>query len=293
MTTPAIGPVQAATIISQDYRASIDAWCEHLGQHIHSEVTVNDNRADRWGYSDLAGRRVTWLANDLNEPWLRIVESPNAELCDPFESYGWFSLEINVQDVDQLYEDLEDSPFKVIGKPANLDVSDSVRAMQVLGPDNEVLYLTEIKDEVPPFELPFARCYVDRLFIPVAIVPNRAKALAFYEAFDHTKGLQFETKITVISRAMELDIQTRFPVATVQLAGKNLVELDEIPGLKNCTINSSTPPSGIGAVTFEVAKLPEGCEKYEITNGPMVGQQGTLTCGAAGELIELIERRSN
>jgi len=293
MTTSVLGPVQAATIISQNYQGSIDSWCEYLGQHIHSEITVTEEGAKRWGYSDLSGRRITWLANDLNEPWLRIVESPNAELCDPFESYGWFSLEINVQDVDQLYEDLKDSPFKVIGEPAYLEVSDSIRAMQVLGPDNEVLYLTEIQAEVPPFEVPFARCYVDRVFVPVVTVPNRLKALEYYEAFEHTEGLQFETKITVISRNMNLDLETRFPVATVQLAGKNLVEIDEVPGLKTCIINSSTPPSGIGAVSFEVNKLPEGSASYDVLMGPMRGQRGALTFGAAGELIELIERRSS
>jgi len=88
MNPPAIGPVHGATIISRDYSACIDAWCEYLGQHIYSEATVALAGAQHWGYSDLADRRVTWLANGLNEPWLRIIESPNTELRQPLESYG-------------------------------------------------------------------------------------------------------------------------------------------------------------------------------------------------------------
>ena len=101
----------------------------------------------------------------------------DAEVVDPFRHQGWMSLEISVENVDALRPDLEGSPFRVIGEPANLDVSDDIRAMQAIGPAGEVLYLTEIKAEVPPFELPFARCAVDRLFIPVLLAPDRERAL--------------------------------------------------------------------------------------------------------------------
>jgi len=292
MTTPAIGPALSATLFSPSYQTTVDAWCQYLSQHVHSEEEVDKSTAKRWGSSALEGHKLCWLANELNEPWLRIIESPGSHTKNPFESYGWFSLEISVQNVDELHKELIDSPFEIIGPPANLDVSDAIRAMQVIGPGGEVLYLTEIKAEVPPFELPFARCPVDRLFIPVGLVPNRDKALEFYESFEHTKGMQFDTKITVINRALGFETDHRHPVATVQLAGKNLVELDEIAGLNKIESEHNLPYSGIGAITFAVQKLPSKSSLQELASYDVEGHQTTLIKGSAGELMELVQLES-
>ena len=67
----------------------------------------------------------------------------------PYTTYGWSASELIVQDVDQLADDLADSPFEIIGPPKNLSFTDDIRAMQVLGPANEILYLTQVKDNVP------------------------------------------------------------------------------------------------------------------------------------------------
>ena len=289
MNIPAIGPTLISTIFSSNATASVSNWCEYLEQQIHSTSLITDDVAQHWGWPDLAGRTMTWLENSLGEPWLRIIESPNSEQTIAFRRYGWLSLEISVQDVDALYQSLQGSPLTIIGKPANLDVSDDIRAMQVLGPDGEVLYLTEIKAPVPPFELQFARCAVDRLFIPVAMVPNREEALAVYEKFAHTNGLQFDTKITVINKALGKAIDTRHPVAAVQLAGSNLVELDQIDGLESATNNSQAPRSGIGMISFQVEALPDDQERYLIRQGPYANCQACMIHGGGGALMELIK----
>ncbi len=289
MIKPAIGPVTSATLFTPNYQTTVDAWCKYLGQHVHSEEVLDLSGAKRWGSSKLEGQKLAWLANELNEPWLRIIDSPESQSKNPFESYGWFSLEINVQNVDKLHTELIDSPFKIIGEPADLDVSDAIRAMQVVGPCGEVLYLTEIKAEVPPFELPFARCWVDRLFIPVGLVPNRAKALEFYESFEHTKGLQFDTKITVVNRALGFEIDRRHPVATVQLAGENLVELDEINGLDEVEFEHALPRSGISAISFAVRELPSESVANQLAKYQLKNHHAVLAMGSAGELLELIQ----
>ena len=45
--------------------------------------------------------------------------------------------------------ELASSPFRIIGGPADLSFSDQIRAMQVVGPAREVLYLTQA-DQTPP-----------------------------------------------------------------------------------------------------------------------------------------------
>ena len=289
MTEPAIGPILMSTVFSRDAKKSIDAWCTYLHQSVHSQSTITEQRADILRLPELSGRQSTWLANKLGEPWLNIIQSPDEHQNIAFQNHGWLSLEISVADVDAVYEELKESSFEIIGLPANLDVSDDIKAMQAVGPDGEVLYLTEVKAPVPPFQLPFARCEIDRVFIAVATVPNREEAIAVYENFDHTSTLRFDTKITVLNRALGCEMEKEYPVAAVQLAGSNLVELDEVPELKTTFIEKSSPANGIGIISFATKVLPADVESYEIPDGPFQSRRACLVRGGAGEFLELIE----
>jgi len=73
--------------------------------------------------------------------------------------------------------------------------------MPVQGPNNEIRYMMQIESEVPPFNIPFARCFVDRIILPVVSVPNRVTELAFYKEFERAHGVKFDTKINLISRS--------------------------------------------------------------------------------------------
>lgn len=287
MAAATLGPVLYATIATGQPDDSIRAYCEHLGQRTHSLNTVSDAQADGWGIPGLAGCSNTWLANELDEPWLQILGVPGMEANEPFRHYGWMSLEINVLNTDALFPRLRDSAFEVIGPPANLEVSDAIRAMQAVGPAGEVLYLTEVKAEVPPFELPFARCAVDRLFIPVMLTGDREATVEPYERLANRASLRFETKITVINRAHGLTITTQHPVATLQLAGNHLIEIDQLDGLVDAPELGSLPP-GIAWIAFAVEELPAGTESHIIDQGPWSGRSAAFLRGAAGELYELI-----
>jgi hypothetical protein len=288
-TRSTLGPALAATLVTPDFNGTVRAWCEFLRQRIQAHDHLSLKHARQWGVSELAGAPMCWLVNELGERWLRIIGLPDAEVVDPFAHKGWMSLEISVQDVDSLYPVLKDSPFRIIGEPANLDVSDDIRAMQVIGPAGEVLYLTEVKAEVPPFELPFARCAVDRLFIPVMLADDREAALGVYESFPGTEGLRFDTKITVINRARGLDIETKHPVSTIQLRGKNLIEIDQLDDLSERPLQHGLLPAGIAMITFGMDRFPAELEDRLVSRADPATVNAGLVRGAGGELIELIE----
>jgi hypothetical protein len=229
------------------------------------------------------------LANELGEAWLELIENPATKALDPFSHSGWFSLEICVADVDALRPAIDESLFKVIGEPANLEMSDNIRAMQVIGPAGEVLYLTEIKAPVPPFDLPTARCLVDRLFIPVILATDRSKTAAVYERLNGQDGMKFDTKITVINRARGLEISTQHPVCAQQLAGSNLIEIDQLDSLQPRSGTGHKLPSGIVAITFAVRALPKDLPSQDIKDGLFAGSKTACLRGEAGELIEMIE----
>lgn len=284
MTVHLLGPSLKATLCTPNLALSIAAWRGSLHHHIHSHGLLSAERAVQLGAGDMFGAPCAILANELGEPWLEVIEHQTATTQDPFKYSGWFSLEISVADVKQLRSSLDETLFTVIGEPANLDVSDDILAMQVIGPAGEVLYLTEVKAPVPPFELPFARCPVDRLFIPVMLTGDRNSTAALYEQLNGHAGLKFDTKITVINRARGFDIEHRHPVCALQLAGSNLIEIDQLDRLQPKLANDGVLPTGIAAISFAidslVGKLP----------GQIINQSQNYTSlrGNAGELIELV-----
>ena len=94
---------------------------------------------------------------------------------------------------------------------------------------------------------------MDRLFIPVMMCPNREAALAHYSDLSGNSGMTFDTKITVINRAKGYDIEHQHPVATIQLAGETLIELDQVTDLEPAPFHGEAPPTGIALVHFQHA----------------------------------------
>ena len=293
MKTSSLGPCLGATITTSEVDACVHAWCNYLHHTVALDTVISSTQAEQWERPALAEARTVWLQNAVGEPWLRLIEDSTATPVDAFHRTGWLSLEINVRDVEALHRALLDSPFTVIGPPATLDVSPDISAMQVVGPAGEVLYLTEIKKAVPGFDLPLARSAVDRLFIPVLLAGDRNKALTSYEQFPNTSGNCFDTKITVLNRAHGLVVDTRHPVATVQLSGSNLIEIDEFPNLAPPANTNSGLPAGISLISFAVAAehlKADHASTYMLEGEPGTGKRAQLVEGGAAELFELIER---
>jgi len=284
LETPGLGPVIAATIVTPDLETSLHGWTHYLHHRVAGRGRVGEKRARLWGASGLVDAPFVWLANEVGESWLRLIEVKDAIVVEPFKHRGWMSLEVNVQDVDTLRSTLDGAPFEILGEPANLELTDDIRAMQLLGPAGEVLYLTEIRAEVPPFELPRARCPVDRLFIPVLLADNLDQATRCYERFPGTAALKFETKITVVNRARGLDVETRHPVSTIQLKGRNLIEIDQLDGLRDRPVGPAGLPAGIAVIAFAAHSWPAGLPCIEGTR---------LVRGGGTERFELITEHRN
>ncbi len=288
-----LGPVLAGTVICPRMDVALDAYMNYLGMELVSYGHVYRQHAALWGAPALAQAPCAVLASASGAPWLRLVEDLQAGKAEPFRRHGWMALEILVADVDALADSLEHSPFQVVGPPAPLEVSPQVRAAQVIGPAGEVLYLTQVDGEVPPFQLPRARCPIDRLFIPVLSTADRSSALAFYEGISGAEGLRFNTRITAVNRAWNHPLDERHPVATLQLADESLIEIDELPMAVPSSAPSDRLPAGIAVVSFALqgikeAKLPWLAPPWEMLGPPYSGL-GAACRGAAGELAEFID----
>lgn len=287
---PVLGPCTIATLASPDAARLVDDYCSHLQCQVLASEPLTPGVAEQWGCPDLERARCWLLGNALGRPWLRIIEDAGALPVSPLTRAGWMSLEILVEDPDALAAALASSPFKVLRPAANLELSDKIRAVQVQGPCGELLYLTRIAGEVPPFQLPQAQCAVDHLFIPVLASRDRSASLANYESLAEHRGLSFDTRVTVINQLRGLPLEQQHPLATLQLASSTLIEIDQLEDLAEAPRQPDTLGGGIAMMTFIIDRLPAGAVTYRHREAPYDGRRSCTAYGHDGERIELIER---
>ena len=281
---PALGPVALCTMIARDGEVAAEAYTQWMHQQISWSGPLPGDTAVATGLGELEGNRSWLLSNQVGRQWLHIVEHQQAPERDALNSYGWMAMETLVANVDQLAESLAGSPFELLRPPADLDVSDKIRACQARGPAGEILYLTQVNGEAPPFDLPDCEAPVDHLFIPVLSTPSRDCSLADYSGISGNEGISFDTRITVVNQARGFELERRHPVATLQLAGQALIEIDQIA---DTAVIDTDLYSGMASVAFHCSARP-GAGATPQTGAAFANTRASAHTGTAGESFALI-----
>lgn len=134
---PRRGPVALCTLIARDGQALADAYCDAMHQQVAETEPLDDDTAWAIGLPQLAGCPSWLLANAIARQWLHIVEYPQAKPRRALHSLGWMAMEVLLDQSDALADSLSGSPFEILRPPADLDVSDDIRAFQARGPAGE------------------------------------------------------------------------------------------------------------------------------------------------------------
>lgn len=266
-----------ATVVTPDLDAAVAAYRDWLGYRGPGITAVSTAQAAAWGAPAAAGARMAVLRPESGESrFLRLIEGAAAPGFRPLHSLGWQAIEIIVQDVDRLAERLADSPFAIIGPPAVLDFdfTDQIKAMQVVGPGGEILYLTEVGAEVPGFDLPAALSFVGQMFIMVLGGHDIAATAAPYAAWGRPLGPVLEASIAILSAAHGLPADHRHRLAMIALDAMSLIEVDAFP-----QATTSRPLSAIG--------LPCGIAMASFFGTSAIAATQVMH-GAAGEWIEIL-----
>lgn len=293
-----IGPALAGTLVTADADASVQAYVGALDLQLISDAPLPAAVARAWGKPALAGHRLAVLGADPSDPsthWLRVLEVPGVRPPAPMHQRGWLALEVLVRDVQALGRRLEGGPFRILGAPRALSVSDDIWAMQVAGPAGETLYLTEVRAPVPPFELPTrARCTAERLFIPVLSAPDRHAALGWYEARNGNTGLRFDSRVSALNRCLGLDPEQQRPVATLQLAQDSMLEIDEVAEHGPAPAVAAGLPAGLAMVSLWADPSLHGAAAWSSTgDAAWPAARVSLQQGCAGEWIEWLCARND
>jgi hypothetical protein len=288
-----LGPISCITVTVPELGAAEACYSRYFDYRVAGRGAVTERQAELWRAPALAGRRYLLLAPAAGDECVfRFIEAPVDAQYVPFSTFGWNAAEIMVQDVDALARQLDGSPFEIVGEPQNLSFTDDIRAMQILGPGRELLYLTEFKQPVPGLDTPEARCPVDSVFIVILGGPAMDDLQAYYgRRFGVPAAPVMESRVKGMSAAFGNAPDHKYPIAALPLAGRNLIEVDEMPAAASARpVRDGYLPAGIAIVSF-VGDGPDGGTP-PVADEPPYRDAGRVSCdtGPAGELLEIVSR---
>ena len=277
-----LGAIRRVTISATDLEAIEKAYTDLLEYRVSERSTVTAAEAAAWNAPATEGAAsLTMQPVGGDDFEFRFIEGPAYPDYVPLTTWGWNASEIMVQNVDSLAPRFENSPFEIVGEPRDLSFSENIRAMQLRGPADEIVYLTEFKNPVPGLSVPTARSAVDRTFIVILGGKSMDELQDFYNAtFNVPKAPVMESRVTMLSKALGVSIETQYPIAAMALEGESLIEADEMPAQvgQREQLDGHLPP-GIAIVGFDCDAIPDSASN--------LGAGVHIMQGVTGELIEL------
>lgn len=270
MPVPWLGPILLGVVSVPDvdraaaaYRAGLDFVQIDAGR-------IDPATAARWRAPGVADARYAVLAPSSRVGGaVQLVETPPSPPgYAPLRTHGWAALELAVADVDVALAGLT-GDFTVLGEPRPLTgaAAPALRAAQVAGPAGEVLYLTEIRGELPPFALPRSPVSgADGLYVAVLAVRDLVRTRAWWEdMFPVRRCSDRRAAISVLNRAFDLPATRTHRLSSLQLSGRAVVEIDEYPeAAESRPMPTGLLPPGVALVVLG-APVPPGRPRVLMT----------------------------
>ncbi len=246
--------LRAATLSVENLDRAARNYCEWLDYAVVERGEVDAGLAASWGTPGAAGRPYAILRPASgHDIFLRFIENRVHREYVPLRTYGWAAIEICVSDVLRANARMLDSPFEIIGPPREIDGLPAIYPMQLKGPDGEIVYLTQIRDDLPAFDLPRAEALIDRLFILVLACSDMNTSLDWMELH---AGLEvgrrrMEIVYTMLANAFGLPLDDLHAISTMVHGRDVFLELDQYP--PQATVRPGYPgelPQGVAIGTF-------------------------------------------
>jgi catechol 2,3-dioxygenase-like lactoylglutathione lyase family enzyme len=227
-----MNPLRAATISAADLDRSVGHYREWLDYSLVERGELDARLATSWGAPASSGSRCAVLRPASgHDTFIRFVECEPHPDYVPLVSFGWAAIEICVEDVLAIQKRMLESPFEVIGPPRELDGMNAIFPMQVKGPDQEVVYLTEIREDLPDFDLPRARAPIDRLFILVLACSDMNASLDWIEdRIGFAVGRRnLEIVYTMLANAFGTPLDEKYAISTMVHERNVFLQVDQLP----------------------------------------------------------------
>ncbi len=295
-----ISRIKMVTIGAPDPGTVEDWYSGWLGHTSVERGEISDSLAASWGVPNMAGRSYILMQPEGSaDVFVRVVHIDPVAGYRPMTTTGWNSFEIIVDDVYALDEKLKDGPFEIIGHARALGGGGSIHAMQVVGPADEILYLTCETGDRDTSHLPPPKSFVDRTFIVILAGTDADELRTFYVdrlGMRADRDLSFNIKIII--RAQGLPEDHIFPLRMVSATERgNMIEIDGYPSSAGARPRTKGQlPPGNALVSFSTNDLDAADVNFltppvrETTLG-YGGNRSAVFVRPAGEITELIEER--
>ena len=292
--------LRAATLVVADVDRSVELYTKWLDYEEMSRGPLSQTLADAWGAPGCAGLPYAVLRPESGaEIYLRFIEQPPHPDYKPLRTYGWQAIEICVEDVLKVNERMLKSPFEIIGPPKEIDGLPAIFPMQVKGPDDEIVYLTQIRDDLPVYDLPRAESMIDRMFIHVLACSDLEGTLGFAK---EKLGLEFgrtmEIVYTMLANSFAVPHERLFKLATVVHGRDVFLEFDQMPAQATPRpMHAGLLPPGFAMSSLTLPDFDERVDKYaDWLIGPpsayddwvYSGRRAATMRGPDGTLYELV-----
>ena len=221
--------LRAATITVSDLDRSIKLYGEFFDYRLVEQGRISADLAASWGTPKTADQPYAVMQPSSGaEIYLRFIEQSPVDGFKALRSYGWNAIEICVQDVMAVNARMLDSPFEIIGPPNKIPGLDAIHPMQVKGPDEEIVYLTQINDDLPEYNLPRAGSLIDKLFILVMGNSDMDRAAAWMQqSCGLAFGREMEIPYTMIAKAYGTPLDELHRICTLIHDKDVFLELDQ------------------------------------------------------------------
>ena len=292
---PLLTRVKMATIGAPDVGKIESLYTKYLGLTVREKGKVSAAMAESWGAPKAAGQPFVTMSSDGSpDVAFRAVSTPAVKGYRPMTTWGWNAFEVIVDDIDKLDATLKSSPFKIIGEPHSLGGTfASIKAMQVMGPAGEVLYLTTETGDRQKSNLPIPKAQVDRPFIFILAGSDVGVLRDFYaNTFAMKTFPNFDGALLPAAKAMGLPADHAFPLTLVRAAERgNTIELDAYPATAKARPRAAGQlPPGNALASMNVNSLDGLKVSFITAPKALYGPKRAATfVGPAGELMELIE----
>lgn len=223
--------LRAATVTVSDLDRTIGLYSDYFDYAVVERGTVDEALAASWQALNTAGcAYVVMQPSSGADIYVRFIEQPPVNGFKALRSYGWNAIEICVQDVMAVNARMLDSPFEIIGPPNKIPGLDAIHPMQVKGPDEEIVYLTQINDDLPEYNLPRAASLIDKLFILVIGCSDMDRSAAWMQtACGLGFGREMEIPYTMIAKAYGTPLDELHRICTLIHDRDVFLELDQYP----------------------------------------------------------------
>ncbi len=223
--------LRAATVTVSDLNRTTDLYATYFEYAVVEQGVISDTLAASWNTPNSAGCSYAVMQPSSGANiFLRFVQQPVVDGFRALRSYGWNAIEICVQDVMAVNARMQDSPFEIIGPPNKIPGLDAIHPMQVKGPDEEIVYLTQINDDLPEYNLPRAGSLIDKLIILVMGSSDMDRAAHWIqEKCGLSFGREMEIPYTMIAKAYGTPLDQLHRICTLIHDKDVFLELDQYP----------------------------------------------------------------